>query len=43
MTKLAYATGVVLVVGALGYLVYVVLSIVESAVKLVEIGEAAWL
>jgi hypothetical protein len=43
MTKIAYAVGAVLVVGSLGYLVYLVISIVESAVKLMEIGEAAWL
>lgn len=43
MTKIAYALAVTTAAGAVGYLVYVALSIVESAVKLMEIGEAAWL
>ena len=43
MTKIAYAALAVTSAGAAGYLVYLVLSIVESAVKLMEIGEAAWL
>jgi hypothetical protein len=41
--RIGYVVGTVLVVGSLGYLVYVVLSILESAVKLMEIGEASWL
>jgi hypothetical protein len=41
--RIGYAVGAVLVVGSLGYLVYVVLSIIVSAVKLMEIGEASWL
>lgn len=43
MTKIAYAALAVTAAGAAGYLLYVVLSIVEATHKLMEIGEAAWL
>ena len=43
MTKIAYAALAVSAAGAAGYVLYLVLSIVEAAVKLMEIGEAAWL
>lgn len=41
--RITYAALAVTTAGAAAYLVYVVLSIVESTVKLMEIGEAAWL
>lgn len=41
--RITYSALAVTAAGALGYLVYVVLSIVEATVKLMEIGEAAWL
>jgi hypothetical protein len=41
-SRITYAV-LAVVAGAAGYIVYVVLSIVESTVKLMEIGEAAWL
>jgi len=41
--RITYAALAVTSAGAVGYLVYVVYSIVESTVKLMEIGEAAWL
>lgn len=41
--RITYASLAVVTAGAVGYLVYVVLSIVECTVKLMEIGEASWL
>jgi hypothetical protein len=41
--RITYAVLAVTAAGAAGYVLYVVASIVETTVKLMEIGEAAWL